>query len=295
MNIYYEKKKGVVKFLSFLVGLVFVVGIAGFVIYGLQEFKIMTYYKSYHNIILYGAIALVVFCLILLIIRKITNKRKNVRFDGQMIKFCVNNYVEHEFDLRKVDEIINYRTKPEITYGLADAIAFRFHKNEIWTTITSELYDSKHKKNSMQLIRDINQTYAHIKSQRAIKQMSSSQGVRFRQLSLAEDKTKDDYNEMLKKLEKTFTQYSNTYGDFDLTRLVVTNDSLYVNKDRTVTINEGDYIKVKSLHNHNDNYYTSEEIEFYNREDKLILTIDLTLVINAELFKTLCLSVFTTK
>jgi len=76
-------------------------------------------------------------------------------------------------------------------------------------------------------------------------------------------------------------------------RLVITNDSLYLNKNRVANINEGDYAVARSLHNYNEQYHTSDIIDIFNKNDDLILSVDLTLVINSELFKSLSLSVFT--
>lgn len=294
MDIYYEKISGKVKVLGAFAKIFLVLAIIAGVIFALQQFDILNYYTSYKTYIKYAAIALIVLSILFFIIRKIVNKRKNIRFDGKIIKFCVNNYVEHEFDLKQIDEMFTYRTIPEITYGMQDALAFRFHKNDTWETITSELKNGK-KQSSIVLIKDIKAAYAHIKTQRALNQLSSSQGVRFRYLALnSEDNpTTDDYNNTLRKLEETFKNYTNTYGDFNLDRLVITNDSLYHNKYRIASINDSDYIKIRSLHNNNDNYCVSDVIDFYNHKDELIISIDLTLVINADLFKSLCLSVFT--
>ncbi|MDL2211296.1 hypothetical protein LJB88_00250 [Erysipelotrichaceae bacterium OttesenSCG-928-M19] len=295
MNIYYDKVALRVKIISFFAKLFLLIAFLGALVFSLQHFNILNYYTSYNSLIKYVAITIFVIALVLFIIKKLVNRRKNVRFDGEVIKFCVNNYVEHEFALKQIDEMFNYRSIPEITYGMQDALAFRFHKNETWETITSTLKNPKTKESSIVLIKDINTAYAKIKSQRAVGKMTSSQGVRFRYLSLGKDKeyTIDDYNAALKKFEATFKDYNNTYGDFEIDRLVITNDSLYHNKYRVASINDGDYIKVRMAHDANDKYYISEYIDFYNNHNDLVLTIDLTLVVNAELFKTLCLSVFT--
>jgi len=295
MNIYYEKVATKVKVIGFFAKLFIFLGIVAGVVFALQHFEVLNYYTSYQTYIKYSAIALFVFGVLLLIISMIVNKRKNIRFDGQVIKLCVNNHVEHEFDLKKVDEIFNYRSLPMITYGLQDSLAFRFHKNDIWETISSDLKNSRTKQSSIHLINDITEAYARIKSQRAIVEMNSSQGIRFRYLSLGHDKeyTQDDYNEKLREFEATFKNYNNTYGGFSMDRLVITNDSLYLNKNRVANINEGDYAVARSLHNYNEQYHTSDIIDIFNKNDDLILSVDLTLVINSELFKSLSLSVFT--
>ncbi|MDF9867749.1 hypothetical protein OKW22_001327 [Bacilli bacterium PM5-3] len=293
MNIYYEKTDVKVKVISFISAIVLIVGFLAAIAFALQYFDILKYYTSYHTYLKYAAIGLIVLGIILLIIKKIINKRKNVRFDGEVIKLCINNYVEHEFDLRKIDEIFNYRTNPEIPYGMQDALAFRFHKNDIWETVTSSLKNSKTKQSGVTLVKDINEAYAKIKSQRALAKMNSSQGVRFRYLSINNEKnSKEDYNNKLIEFEKTFKDYNNTYGGFDVERLVVTSDALYVNKHREATINDSDYVLLRKNHNNNETYFISDYLDFYNKNDELIISIDLTLVVNSELFKELCLSVF---
>lgn len=293
MKIYYAKKSGFVKFINFLNTIMFILILIAIAFYLLQRYEIYTNYSEYYSFSLYVAIILAILWFLLVILSAVVNKRKNIRFDGQIIQFCTNNNVEHEFDIRKIDEIFNYRSNPHITYGFQDCMAFRFHKNEIWTTINSNLRNKKTNKTSIELIRDINKAYADIKSQRAIKQMSSEQGVRFKMLSLEGEADKDQYNNALKEFEQTFNTYSNTYGEFNTKKIVITNESIFIDNVKLASINKRDYVIVKPIHKENDNYLVSDNLIFYNKEDEQIGDIDLTLVMNADLLKVLVLSLFT--
>ena len=294
MNIYYEKVAFKVKFVAFLAKLALLLGIVGALVYALQYFEVIDNFIKQQSLILFGTTGLFVLGFLLFIIKNIINKRKNVRFDGEVIKLCLNNYVEHEFDLRKIDEIFNYRTKADIAYGLHDGLAFRFHKNDIWETITASLTDSKNKQSGITLIKDINDAYAKLKSKRALAQMSSDQGVRFRYLTLGEgEHSQEDYNKQLVEYEKTFKDYNNTYGGFDLDRLVVTTDALYFNKHREASVKKGDYAIIRNDNKDNDQYYASSIVDFYNKEAELLISIDLSLVVNAKLFEELAKAIFT--
>lgn len=293
MKIYYVKKSGFVKFINFLNTIMFILILIALTFYLLQRFEIYTDYSEYYSYSLYAAIIIAILWFFLVILAAVINKRKNITFDGQIIQFRVNKTVEHEFDIRKIDEIFNYRSTPHITYGFQDSMAFRFHKNEIWTTINSSLRNLKNNKSSIELIRDVNNAYANIKSQRAIKQMSSDQGVRFKMLSLPMQADRDQYNNALKEFEQTFNSYSNTYGDFITKKIVITNDTIYIDGVKLASINERCYAIAKPFHQQNDNYLVSDTLIFYNKDDEQIGEIDLTLVMNAALFKELALSLFT--
>ncbi|MEG0364455.1 MAG: hypothetical protein RR577_02385, partial [Erysipelotrichales bacterium] len=224
MNIYYDKKSTKTKVLGFFSVIFLLLSAVSGALLLAYTFKFITEYKEY---LFYLQVAFVVFLVLMIlffIFKKVSNKRKNVRFDGRIIKLCVNNNVEHEFDLRKLDEIFNYRNDQTMTYGLQNALAFRFHKNEIWETIENDLYNKKTKKNSLELIRDINTAYALIKSQRALKEINAKQGVRFRYLKVkdVEDANLDEKNNALRQFEQTLNNYSNTYGGMDVERLVIT-------------------------------------------------------------------------
>lgn len=298
MKVYYEKKTKKVKVISFFAKLFIFASIVGGIVFVAQQFEYLKYALRFKIDIRNAAVVLFGLGVVLLIIAKILNKRKNVKFDGNVIKFCVNNYIEHEFDLKKIDEMFNYRDSENITYGLQNAIAFRFHKNETWETIDSSLYNSKTKKSSIELIRDINVAYASIKTQRALKEMSNTKGIRFRYLTieLGKEANIDERNAALKDFEKLFKGYSNTYGSFQLDRLVLTNDSFLHNKERIASKNNGDYIRVVPVYSGiNTDFLKSDFIEFYNAQDELKTTIDLTQVVNGELFKSICLAVFDLK
>lgn len=293
MRIYYEKQKFIVVFLKFLAFIAFLATIFFGIIFGLQHYRIVYDYLEYQDQIQLLIIGCGILFVVLYIIARVVKKRKNIRFDGRTIKFCINNYVESEFDLKKIDELFKYRSSPKIDYGYQDALAFRFHKNDIWENIDSSYTNLKTKEKSSVLISEINQAYAYIKSQRVIKQISPSQGVRFRYLTLEDSNANDEeYNNVLKELESSFHNYTNTYGNFNLDRLVVTNDSLYYNRDKIASIKNGCFVDIKKVNPENKKYLSSEKILFLNRRNELIISIDTTRVVNSELFKTLVLSIF---
>lgn len=292
MEIYYEKIKIKVKVIRFFARLLMLIGVAGGVLFALQYFEIIQYYLTYHQLIKIASLSIIGISIFMFLLSIVMNKRDNVRFDGQVVKFYENFKELHEFDLRKIDEIFNYRSNKEIPYGYQNSIAFRFHKNEVWETINDDLYNKKTKKSSVQLIRDINEAYAKIKTERALSEMTSEQGIRFRYLGINKSEGKEEINNHLVEFEKTFKNYTNAYGEFELNRLVITNDSIYLNKEKIASINNGDYAKERELQNYNIKYLNSSVIDIFDKNDKIITSIDLTLVINAQLFKSLCLSVF---
>lgn len=293
MRIYYEKYKFSVILLKLLTFVALIATIFFGAIYALQHFRIYLDYLEFQDQIQYLIFVSAIAFLVLLIITKVINKRKNIRFDGKTIKFCINNYEESEFDLRKIDELIKYRSSTKIKYGYQDALAFRFHKNDIWENIDSSFTNKKTKEKSSVLINEINQAYAYIKSQRIIKEISPSQGVRFRYLILDNNKASDDdYDNTLKELEHSFDNYTNTYGGFNLDRLVVTNESLYYNRDMLASLRSGCFVTIRMINPMKKNFLNSEKLLFINRNNELIISIDTTRVINSELFKTLILSVF---
>ncbi|MEG0364242.1 MAG: hypothetical protein RR577_01305, partial [Erysipelotrichales bacterium] len=86
--------------------------------------------------------------------------------------------------------------------------------------------------------------------------------------------------------------YSNTYGGMDVERLVITSQGLYYNKEEVVNKDEH-FIKVRDvLGGVNESYLKSQYVDFFDRNNEVVLSIDLTLVVNSELFKTLALAVF---
>jgi hypothetical protein len=288
MEVYYDKQKISVKICRFFSKLLLLVGIIMISYSGLLYFKVLTSFNDYFNIITFGAIALLIGGIVFFIISKLINKRKNIRFDGTIIRFCVNKEVEHEFNIRNIDELFNFRSDSRIPFGSQDNLAFRFHKNEVWEVIPSN-YLSRKKQTSSFLINDINNVYANIKLNRSIKEIDDTQGVRFIYLSVNDDQ---DINSELQNFEKTFTQYGNTYGAFESNRVVLTNDSIYYNKKCLASINNKDYIKLRKHDIIEDKYYHSDIVDIYNNNDDLIMSLDLTLMMNALYFKLLLLTIF---
>lgn len=296
MKIYYEKQKFLAIFLKFMAILATFSTLSLIMMVILQSYKYIDYYLEYQQSIQLAAIISSVLLVFFIITYNIVKKRKNIRFDGKTIQFCINNYVESEFDLRKLDELFKYRSIKNIKYGYQDALAFRFHKNDVWESIDSSYTNLKTNEKSIVLLNDINQAYAYIKSQRVIKQISPSQGVRFRYLVLESvNASKEDYDNALKEFENTFSKYTNTYGGFNLDRLVITSDSLYYNRDKVASTKSGCYVSISKINEDNKKYLFSEIINFLNKNNELIISIDTTRVVNNELFKTLVLSVFTLK
>lgn len=297
MKIYYEKQKFLVSFLKFLAVLTFLSTAALITITLMKpEYIFDIDYIEYQYIFEISAIISAVLFIFFVVIRMIIKRRKNIRFDGSTIQFCINNYVESEFDLKKLDELFKYRNTPNIKYGYQDALAFRFHKNDVWESIDSTYTNHKTRDKSNVLINDINQTYARIKAHRVIQQISPSQGVRFRYLVLEDNKASDeDYDNALKEFESTFSKYTNTYGGFNLDRLVITSDSLYYNRDKIASSQNICFVSVNKINKDNKNYLSSEKLNFINKDNELIISIDTTRVVNNELFKNLVLSIFTQK
>jgi adenylate cyclase len=58
-----------------------------------------------------------------------------------------------------------------------------------------------------------------------------------------------------------------------------------------VNVKDGAYLKVREADT-NSNYYQSDILDFYNIDDELVKTIDLTYVVNAQLLKTLAKAIF---
>lgn len=294
MDTYFEKTLTRVKIIRFFIWIVFILLLTSLVLLGLNFFRIIDIYYTRATTIrtkmvfAYLIVGLFILWLVLLIVKKVLNKRRNIKFDGTIISFCHGKEIEYEFDIKKIDELFNYRSNEEIPYSYHDAMVFRFHKNEVWTSIDSTLYNQVSKKSSIQLIREINDVYANIKFQRAIKELDESQGVRFKYLKVGNEQ---DFNEVLTSFEKSFASYNNTYGAFESDRIVITKNSLYYNKECIATINNGDYMCVKPFE-FKDDYYHSDVLEFYNKDDILIKEIDLALVVNSQLFKTLAKAIF---
>lgn len=297
MEIYYEKQKFAAKLFKFLSRLCLVVAILLAIYTALLYFNLINYYHSYFNYIAGGAIAALILTIFFLILEIRANKRKNIRFDGTIIKFCLGREVEHEFNVKNIDEMFNFRSTAKIPFGYSDSLAFRFHKNEVCESITSA-YQTKKGTSSLNLIEDINSVYANLKLNRSIKEIDETQGVRFIYLSLAEAEQDDllAVDKELKNFEKTITHYGNTYGAFESERVVVTSDSVYYNKKNLASTLHRDYIRIKRHDSANsEDYHHNDIIEFYNHHDELIKRFDTTLMINGLYFKLLICTIFEEK
>ncbi|MDR1781869.1 MAG: hypothetical protein LBR40_02605 [Bacilli bacterium] len=291
MEIYYEKQRFIAKFLRFIGKLLLLIAILVFLYVLLLHLNVVSYYRSYSLYIIIGAWILLVLGFIFLILAAKANKRKNIRFDGTIIKFCFGREVEHEFNIKNIDEMFNYRLNKDIPFGFSDSLAFRFHKNEVWESISSKFYTKKGN-SSLILINDINSVYANLKLNRSIKEIDDTQGVRFAYLSLKDEK---DVDHQLKNFEKTITQYGNTYGSFENERVVVTIDSIYYNKKNMASTLKKDYIRIKKHEGNHAQYHQNDIIEFYNSNDELIKAFDTTLMINGLYFKLLVKTIFEEK
>lgn len=293
MSIYYDKKPFSAKFMNFFAFIFFFGGLLAYLLYFAHQYNYVSRYKEYQLMILIAAIALTFLWLLCLILGSVLNRRKNILFDGTNIKFRVKRNVEHEFDIRLIDEMINFRSNRKVEYGYQDKMAFRFHKNEIWTTIDSSLYNKKQKVSSVQLIKDIEEAYAKIKMERVKDILNTNQGVRFRMLSLeGEEVTKEDYGNAFLDFGRNINNYSNTYDPFITNKIVVTKDAIFIGKDRVASASDGDYVYFKPIIKTTSKYMYSEMIEFYNRKGELIYSLESNLIVNSEFFKMLTQSIF---
>ena len=141
-----------------------------------------------------------------------------------------------------------------------------------------------------------------MKTQRFINDAQASKAVRFIYLVTPKEMDNlDERNNCLKKFETIIKESNassdpNNYGIFRPNNLDVSKDSLYINKKLVATSKENYYIKIRSKYpTAASDFYAYEVIDFYNHEDKLVVSIDLTLVINSEFFKMLVKSIFIDK
>ncbi|WP_423363631.1 hypothetical protein [Mycoplasma sp. P36-A1] len=304
MNIYTKVINQKVKVAYTFAKVFFVLAIASAIINGLVHFQIIRTFQPYKTFDIYITIVLLVLAILTLVIAKATDKRDNILYDGTNIKFRTNKKINEEYKLKDIEQMVPIRKDLGIAYGMCNALAFRMSKDSNWILITSEYYRKGRKikdaKTSIELIKTILSDYSTIKTQRAIKEIDDQKGVIFSYL-IIKDKSMNDIdvrNAYLKKFEAQILNSNphsdNTkYGDFLPNKLVLTKDSLYINKTLVATIKESDYVEIRTKFKRaSEDYYTYDIIDFYDKNSRLIISIDLALVINSEFFKSMVKSIF---
>lgn len=303
MNIYTKKINPRIKLTYIISSILLVIALILAIIYLLMYFDIVKVFNQFETIDLYLAIGVAVLAFIILLIAFSKDKRENILYDGQSIKFRINRKVVADYPLKDIEQMMPYRSEQGIAYGMANALAFRMDKEKPWISIDNTFYKKSRREKytrSITLIKEITLDYAKIKTQRAIKEIDDHKGVRFTYLIIKDESMNsiDVRNTYLKRFESEIInanpnkQYSG-YGDFVPNSLTITRDSLYINKVLVATIKENDFIKIRSKFNKAVNeFYSYDIVDFYNKKGKLILSIDLALVINSEFFKSMLRSVF---